>query len=187
MSRLPPIDPERLGQAARAIYDEIAADHRGEVRGPWPIELRVPETAKAYHDLYRRLCVNPKVGRRLFELMILVVARHLTAQFEWFAHERQALAHGVSPEIVEAIRDDRAPAFERDDERIVYTVTRELMERHRISPATYAAAFAEFGEEQLVELIVGAGTYTSIGMQLNAFDIQPPPDARLLDERRIPE
>lgn len=181
MSRLPEIDPATLSPLAREIYDEIAQDHRGHVRGPWPIELRVPETAKAYHDLYRRLCAHPNIGRRLFELMILVVARHYTAQFEWFAHERQALENGISPAVIEEIRHRRVPTFEKDDERIVYETTRELMEQHRLADATYARALELLSEEGIVELIVGAGTYVSIALQLNAFDIRIPADVRPLE------
>lgn len=178
-SRLSELDPAKLSAGQRAVYDEIESDH-GVVRGPWLIELRIPEVAHHYHELYRRLCVNPNVGRRLFELMIIVVARHWTSQFEWFAHERQALAHGVAPAIIDAIRERRPPDFEADDERMVYELTFELVETKRLRQETYDRGLAAFGEEGLVELIVGAGTYASIAMQLNAFDVTPPPEARLL-------
>ena len=179
MSRLPELDLAKLSPEQRKVYDDIESDH-GTVRGPWLIELRIPEVAHHYHELYRRLCMHPNVGRRLFELMVIVVARHWSSQFEWFAHERQALANGVAPAIVDAIRERRTPQFERDDERIAYELTTELVESKRLSQATYDRGLAAFGEEGLVELIVGAGTYASIAIQLNAFDVTPPPGARLL-------
>jgi 4-carboxymuconolactone decarboxylase len=181
MSRLPPLDPAALTSEQKRVYDHIAAGHsHGQVRGPWPIELRIPEVAQAYHALYERLCCKPKVGKRLFELMVIVVARHMDAQFEWFAHERQALEHGVPPAAVDAIRERRPPVFERDDERLVYELITELNQTHRLAQATYDRALAAFGEENLVELVTGAGTYTSIAMQLNAFEIAVPADARPL-------
>ena len=178
-SRLPVLDPAAMSAEQKAVYDDIATDH-GAVRGPWLIELRIPALAHHYHELYRRLCVNPVVGRRLFEMMVIVVARHWSAQFEWYAHERNALAQGIAPAVVEAVRERRVPVFEHDDERLVYELTSELLESKRLSQATYDRALAAFGEEQLVELIVGAGTYASIAMQLVAFDVTPPADARLL-------
>lgn len=181
MSRLPDLDPAALTPEQRRVYDDIAA-HHPRVRGPWQIELRIPEVAHHYHGLYERLCVRPNIGKRLFELMVIVVARDWTAQFEWYAHERQALANGIAPAVVDAIRERRSPTFERDDERLVYELTRELLETRRLSPATYGRALAAFGEENLVELITGAGTYVSIALQLCAFDVTPPPDARLLSE-----
>ena len=179
MSRLPDLDPAKLSPEQRTVYDDIASDH-GTVRGPWLIELRIPEVAHHYHELYRRLCVNPEIGRRLFELMVIVVARHWTSQFEWFAHERQALANGIAPAVVDAVRERRTPAFEHDDERVVYELITELVENKRLSQATYDRGLAAFGEVKLVELIVGAGTYASIAMQLNAFDVTPPAGARML-------
>ena len=50
----------------------------------------------------------------LIELMILVVGRNFTVQYMWAQHERQALANGIAPAAVEAIRERRAPAFDRD-------------------------------------------------------------------------
>jgi 4-carboxymuconolactone decarboxylase len=180
MSRLPDLEPAALSPEARAVYDDIALDH-ARVRGPWQIELRIPEVAHHYHGLYRQLCVNPKVGKRLFEMMVIVVARHFTAQFEWYAHERGALANGIAPAIVGAVRNRRIPTFEHADEQLVYELTRELLETNRRDKKTYERALAAFGEEHLVELIIGAGTYASIAMQLNAFDVTPPDDAVLLE------
>ncbi len=180
MSRLPKIDPAELSAEQRRIYDGIAAAHGGEVRGPWAIELRVPEVAEHMHALYDRLCVHPAIGKRLFELMVIIVARHWTSQFEWFAHERQARAAGIADAVIDAIRERRKPTFERDDERLVYGVVTELNQTQALSDATYARARETLGEAHLVELIAGMGTYTSIAIQLNAFDVEPPPDARRL-------
>jgi 4-carboxymuconolactone decarboxylase len=180
MSRLPVIDPAALSPEQRRIYDHIAAAHGGEVRGPWAIELRVPEVAEHMHALYERLCVRPAIGKRLFELMVIVVARHWTSQFEWYAHERLARANGISGEAIDAIRERRPPSFERADERLVYDVVSELNETHALSRPTYDRAREALGEEGLVELVAGVGTYTSIAIQLNAFDVETPPDARPL-------
>lgn len=181
MSRLATLDPAAMSPEQKRVYDAIAQAH-AQVRGPWQIELRIPEVAQAYHGLYERLCVHPKIGRRLFELMVIVVARHWTAQFMWAAHERLALEHGIAREIVDAIHAGTTPAFAADDERLVYDLTRELLDQRRLGQATYDRALTAFGEEQLVELIAGAGTYVSLAMQLVAFDWSPPAQGRRLAE-----
>lgn len=79
MSRLPKLERTALSAEQRRIYDGIAAAHEGQVRGPWAIELRVPEVAEHMHALYDRLCRHPAIGKRLFELMVIVVARHWTS------------------------------------------------------------------------------------------------------------
>jgi 4-carboxymuconolactone decarboxylase len=173
--RLPPLDPDALSPEQRRVYDDIAAHHTGHVRGPWAIALRVPELAHHAHELYERLSPNSKLGRRLLELTILVVARQWTSQFEWHTHEKYALEYGIPAAAVDAIRERRAPHFERDDERIVYDTVTELSESKALRPQTYERARAQFGEELLVELIGAAGLYTMIAMMLNAFDA-PVPD-----------
>ena len=172
MSRLATLDPAALTPEQKKVYDHIAQQH-AQVRGPWQIELRIPEVAQAYHRLYERLCVHPKIGRRLFELMVIVVAQHWSAQFMWSAHERLALEYGIAREIVDAVRAGQPPAFREPDERLVYELTRELLVERRLGQATYDRALAAFGEEQLVELITGAGTYVSLALQLVAFDWTP--------------
>lgn len=48
-----------------------------------------------------------------------------------------ALKLGVSPDIVEAIRERRAPNFTREDERLVYDTTMGLNATHTLSEASY--------------------------------------------------
>ena len=174
MARLPDLDPAALTAEQKRVYDYMAAQHTGHVRGPWAIALRVPEVAEHSHALYERLCVDTKLGKRLFELMVLVVARFWTSQFEWHTHEKYALEFGISPANVDAIRHRRTPVFEKEDEQIVYDVVTELSETKALSPPTYARAQAFFGDELLVELISAAGTYTMVAMMLNAFEAPVP-------------
>jgi 4-carboxymuconolactone decarboxylase len=176
VSRLPALDPATLTPYQRRIYDHIEKAH-GTVRGPWAVELRVPEVAEHMHALYDRLCRDTALGKRLFELMVILVARHWTAQFEWWAHARMALEAGISRAAVDAIRDRRRPVFERDDEQLVYDVVTEINDTHTLGEATYRRALEALGETLLVELISGMGTYTSIAIQLNVFDVPIPPDA----------
>lgn len=180
MQRLPDLDPAALTPEQRHVYDEVAAAHTGHVRGPWAIALRVPEVLQHSHDLYERLCRDTKLGLRLFELMVLVVARHWTSQFEWHTHEKYALEGGITPDVIDAIRHRRPPSFVREDEQLVYDVVTELSETKKLSDPTYARAREYFGEDLLVELISAAGLYTMVAMMLNAFEAPVPDTMRRL-------
>jgi 4-carboxymuconolactone decarboxylase len=179
--RLPALDPATLTPEQQRVYGEIAAAHTGNVRGPWAIGLRVPEVADHLHQLYERLARDSKLGQRLYELIVLVVARHWTAQFAWQTHEKNALAAGIAPATVDAIRERRTPRFERDDERIAYDTVTELSTSRALSDASYANAQAFFGDDLLVELISVAGLYTMVAMLLNAFDAPVPAGAARLE------
>ena len=125
MGRLPEIDASKLSSEQRIIYDDIMRA-RGHMRGPFAIWLRNAELGENTLKLQEMFASRVKLERRLLELMILVAARLATAQYAWFIHEPHALKFGISPEIVQAIRERRTPEFSREDERLVYDITMEL-------------------------------------------------------------
>ena len=180
MSRVPDLSLEGLTPEQKRIYSEIAGTRGGVVRGPFAIWLRTPAVAERANQFGNALRLDGRLDRRLFELMVLIVARHWSAQYEWFAHEQAALQAGLSPEVVEAIRDRRLPGLPRDDERLVYEIITELTETRTLSQPSYDRAVALLGLDLLVELITAAGFYTMVAMTLNAFDAPVPGDARPL-------
>jgi 4-carboxymuconolactone decarboxylase len=173
MSRLPEIDPDKLSPEQRAIYDGIMRA-RGHMRGPFAVWLRNAELCENTLKLQEMFASRVKLERRLLELMILVAARLASAQYAWFIHEPHALKFGISPEIVQAIRERRAPEFMRDDERLVFDITTELNATRALSEATYNRGLAMFGEQVLVELVSAIGFYSMVAMTLNAFAVAVP-------------
>ena len=110
MPRLPEIDETKLSPDQRKIYDEIKRV-RGQVRGPFAVWLRNAELAECTLKLQDLFASRVQLERRLVQLMILISARLATAQFAWFVHAPHALKLGISPDIVEAIRERRTPEF----------------------------------------------------------------------------
>jgi 4-carboxymuconolactone decarboxylase len=180
MGRLPEIDEAKLSPEQREIYDEIQRV-RGQVRGPFAVWLRNAELAKHTLALQDLFAARVQLERRLVQLMILVAARYANAQFAWFIHAPHALKLGISPEIVEAIRERRAPTFTREDERLVYDITTELNTTHSLSEENFNRAMAQFGEQKLVELVSAIGFYSMVAMTLNAFDVSVPEDKNPLE------
>jgi 4-carboxymuconolactone decarboxylase len=174
MPRAPDLDLPRLSAEQKRVYEAIQARLRSNtVRGPFAVLLNAPKVAEGAIATYGAFR-DGKIDKRLFELMILVVARHASAQFEWFAHAPRALEAGVAAETIAAIRERRAPALTREDEKMVYDVVSEMCVTRTLSQASYDRALALLGLEQLVELIAGTGFYVMIAMTLNAFDVAVP-------------
>ena len=90
MSRLPEIDPAKLHQEQRAIYDRMMRE-RGHMRGPFAVWLRNAELCDSTLKLQEMFASRVKLERRLLELMSLVAARQATAQYAGFIHEPDAL------------------------------------------------------------------------------------------------
>jgi len=179
MARVEDLKPETLSPEQKAIHDRIAGSRGGTVRGPFAIWLRNPKLADAA-DRFGTTLRNGDLDQRLFEIMVLVVARHWSAQYEWFAHERHARECGISPDAIEAIRHRRKPTFERDDERLVYELVTEMNETRTLSQATYDRAVAALGLDHVIELITSLGFYTMVAIMLNGFDAPVPGGERPL-------
>jgi 4-carboxymuconolactone decarboxylase len=173
MGRLPDIDETSLSSDQRAIYDQIMRA-RGHMRGPFAVWLRNAELCENTLKLQEMFASRVTLERRLLELMILVSARLATARYAWFIHEPRALEFGISPEIIQAIRERRMPEFTRDDERLVYDVTMELNTTRSLSEASYQRGMEVFGEQTMVELVSAIGFYSMVAMTLNAFAVSVP-------------
>lgn len=174
MSRVQLVDPAAMSGEQRKVYDSIASGPRGGVRGPFLALLQVPELADRIQHLGELLRYGTSFDRRLSELAIIVTARCLRCQYEWFAHAKLALDAGVPAAVVESIRVDQTPVFTDEKERLVWSFVRELVGSHRVTDATYAAVTQTFGTRGAVELAGIAGYYSMIAATLNAHAINPP-------------
>ena len=175
VGRLPQLTLETLTPAQKAASEEIAKLLRNPIpAGPFSALLHEPGMALGALQLFTASRADRQLDVRLFELMISILARHWNAQFEWYVHAPSAVAAGVSPEAIEAIRTGGVPKFEKSDEQTVYDVITELMNQRRLSQATYDRAIAILGQEQVVELITIAGYYTMIAMTVVAFEVPIP-------------
>ncbi|HTK12834.1 MAG TPA: carboxymuconolactone decarboxylase family protein [Xanthobacteraceae bacterium] len=175
MARVPDLRPEEMSSEQKRIHDAIANRRGGHVRGPFALWMRLPEVADRANALGNTLRVGSGLEKRLFELMVLVIARHWGAQYEWFAHEHQALKAGLASDVIEDLRDGRTPRFARDDEQLIYDVTHQMMTTRRLGQETYDRAQAALGLDLLIEFVASIGFYTMVAITLNAFD-GPVPD-----------
>jgi 4-carboxymuconolactone decarboxylase len=180
MARVPDVPFEELTAEQRRIHNEIAGARSGSVRGPFALWIRNPALAERANQFGNVLRLHGKLDKRLFELTVLIVARHWSAQYEWYTHERAALKAGLSAEVVEAIREKKPPEFAREDERLVYDVVSEINEKRTLGQASYDRALAALGLDLLIELIATTGFYSMVAMTLNAFDAPVPGGIRPL-------
>jgi 4-carboxymuconolactone decarboxylase len=179
MSRVPPLDPAALTDDQQRVAGLIAGA-RKNVRGPFTIWLRNPTLAEHANAFGVALRDSKVLDRRLFELAVITVCRAFTVQYAWSSHAPAAEAAGVSPEVIAAIRDNRRPNFQREDERVVYDVAAELMETKELSRATYDSAVAQFGIDGTVDLVSTVGYYAMVGIFLKSFDVPTPTGDRPL-------
>ena len=192
-NRLTKLVPDLLNEEQRALYDRVVAgprrkmgvslaDEEGGLIGPFNAYLHTPELGGRLEAAGVGLRELTVLAPRLREIAILVSAVHHRAQFEWYAHAQIARNEGVGGEAIEAIHGGRDPGFSDPTDAAVYRFSVELLEKHRVSEATFAALAEELSERERVELVFVLGYYALVSLTLNVFEValpegEPPPFA----------
>ena len=181
--RLPLPRREDLGDAGQRTCDNLA-DPEGEtirgLRGPGGLMLHSPELSRRARPLNRYLRYEAGLGGRVRELAILTIARELNSQFEWAAHEPEALGEGISREIIDIIKHRKDTKGLDEADAIVIELGHEIFGARKVTSATFARALRQFGRRTLVDLVALMGNYAGTAALLTAFDMQldpsqPPP------------
>lgn len=175
-SRIAKPDPDALPPDQKEVYDIIKNGPRGFVG--WPILgwLKRPDFCnRAQHlGLYSRY--GSSLPPRLSELAIMITERFWGGESDWWGHKPIAIKEGVSPEVLEALRQRKTPHFEKRDERVVYDLAMALFQHKRVTDVLYAEAIEVLGEDQVIDLTGLFGYYSMIAFSLLMFDVSPPPE-----------
>jgi len=172
--RFPQLTLEQLNEQQRPLGEEILKISSIGLGGPYNPMLRSPVMADRLFRLLDYLRFQTSVPRRLNEFAILIQARLLTSQVEWYAHYPLAIKAGLSEAVVADLKQGRRPTTMKPDESVVYDFCMELSTTHAVSDATFNKAKEMLGEQQLVDLVVLSGTYVTVAMLLSAAEEEVP-------------
>jgi 4-carboxymuconolactone decarboxylase len=166
--RLPPLSPEAMSEEQKSATG---------VRGPFIPLLRSPELMKRLQKVGEYLRYQSALERRLGEFAMLIVARHLTQQFEWQVHYPLAVEAGLAKETADALAQGARPRSMADDEALVYDFCAELLHTHGVADATYQRTLARFGERGVIDLVGLVGYFITVSLAMNVAHT-PTPMAR---------
>ena len=174
MPRIAILDRTAMNAEQARVYD-AAKNSGGPVGGPYYAYIRLPNLFEAAQNM--RVCLGggPLSGRER-QIAHLVIARHWSARYPWFAQVRASLAAGVEQSVIDAINARKTPNLGDARERACYEVASELLANKRLSDATFAAAEKTLGLEHLVALVATTGSFSMTCLTTNAFDVSPPAD-----------
>ncbi len=173
--RFKPLTYDEMTPAQKTMLEHLLAGPRAGANGPFNVLLRSPEMGDIAQQFGASMRFNQSMPRKLNELAIIITARYWSAQYEWYAHHRAALAAGLSPAIADAIAAGKRPTGMQRDEEAVYTFCSELLTTKQVSDATFKTAKDTVGEKGVVDLIGVMGWYQLVSMLLNT-DRYPLPD-----------
>ena len=172
--RLPLLKREELDETARKTYDDAArpgASIAG-LQGPAGVQLYSPKTTAHLRALNRYLRFESGFSPRIREIAILATAREMDSQFEWVAHEPEALKEGVPQAVIDVIKYRKSTEGLDETDAAVITLGRELWRDHKVKSETFAKLKALFGPNKLVDLVLLMGNYAGTAALLTAVDMQ---------------
>ena len=166
---------DEMSAEQRTTAQAIVSGPRGGMKGPFKALLSSPDLADRVQRVGEYVRFKSSIHPRLNELAILLVARHWTAQFEWYAHRELAMKAGLSPAIADAIAEGRKPEDMPEEEALVWQFGSELLATREVTDATFGSVAATFGERGVIDLIGAMGYYTIVSMVLNVDRVPLPP------------
>lgn len=181
--RLPLPKRDDLDEYGKKVFDKMAG--RGErslrgLRGPTGIRMYSPKLAELSNALSQYLRFDAGFSGRIRELAILVTAREMDNQFEWAAHEPEALKEGLPKETVEVVKYRKGVEGLPETDAVIIQFGRQLFGQKKVNSETFARALKIFGSKRLVDLVSLMTNYSSTAALLDAFDMQLDPDQKPL-------
>jgi 4-carboxymuconolactone decarboxylase len=180
-NRLPLPKRAELDAEAQASYDRIVKGGHGAIRGlrgPSGIQLHSPTYSKHARPVNYYLRYEAGFSARVREVAILTTARECDSQFEWAAHEPEALKEGIAPALIDVIRNRSPLAGVDPADATIITLGREMFGARKVSAVTYEAALKQFGRRALVDLVALMANYAGTAAILTAFDMQLDPGTK---------
>ena len=179
VDRMPPLAMSALDGKQRKVAEELINGPRGGVKGPFIPLLRSPELVDRLGKVGEYLRFGSSLQPRISELVMLVVAREWTNQFEWAVHVPLALKNGIRQEAVDALAEGRRPRDLAEDEEIACEICEELSRTKGLCDTTYRRALEKFGEVGLIDIATVYGYFVTVCAIMNLAHTPAPADARV--------
>jgi 4-carboxymuconolactone decarboxylase len=160
--RFPELSVTQLDDQQRPIADRILKFSKIGIGGPYHIMLRSPQAAQQIINLMEYLRFQSTVPNRLKEFSIMIQGRLWRSQVEWATHYAPAIKAGVSPDTLAQLKSNIRPTSMQPDEAAVYDFCMELYTKHAVSDETYGRLHQFLNDQQIVDLTLLGGTYTTV-------------------------
>jgi 4-carboxymuconolactone decarboxylase len=180
--RLPLPKRDDLDEAGKSTYDRGTTPGAtiAGLQGPAGVQLYSSKTAAHLTAINRYLRFEAGLAPRVREIAILTTAREMNSQFEWVAHEPQALQEGVEQSVIDVIKYRKSTAALDATDATVIELGRQIWRDHKVTSELFARAKAMFGPNKLVDLVLLMGNYAGTAALLTAVDMQLHPEQKSL-------
>ena len=134
--RLPLPNREDLDEAGKKAYDRGTTPGAtiAGFQGPRGIQLFSPKTAAMRSGAQPVSALRGGLHRHVREVAILATAREMDSQFEWVAHEGEALKEGVPQSTIDIIKYRRSTDGVDATDALIIELGRQLWRDHKVKP-----------------------------------------------------
>ncbi|MBI4190413.1 MAG: carboxymuconolactone decarboxylase family protein [Betaproteobacteria bacterium] len=164
---------DEMSTEQRRIAERAMSGPTRKRGGGWNVFVRSVGVAGPLEQLGEYVRFKSDIPQRLKELVIVIMARRLTAQYAWSVHYPAAIKTGISVSALDQIAAGQRPTDLQPDETVIYDFCVTLLEGKNISDATFASVVDEYGESGLVDLLALMGYYFILGMALTVDKFPP--------------
>ena len=180
--RIPPLNRHEYAEQIVAATTKLKDAVSGK-EGP-PVSLEnCPEmvaTLLRHPDLWDRLsqlsaqvqCVHAKLPSRLRQLAIMRAMWLCGAPYQWGEHLARTKNAGVSDEEIERIKEGSGAARWNSLDKAIMSAVEEFRTDTFVSDATWSVLANQLDENQLLELLVLIGQFTTVAFVLNSLRIR---------------
>lgn len=185
-ARKTPLAPADLTPEQRALYDELTTGPRvnaarpggpvdadGRLTGPFDAMLYVPSVGTPLQRLGAALRYHGTLADDVRELVICATAAYWESSYEQSAHERIALAAGVSQQALDAVRRGEIPEGVGEAATAALRYAALLLDHTIPDDAAYTELVGVLGRDGLFEVSTLVGYYWTLATQLETFGVTP--------------
>lgn len=162
-----PLEPEQWDHSLA----QILADMDGAPLNVHRLMAHHPQLLKAWWNFRNYSVKGGALGRRGGELVILRVATHMRAWYEWASHVDRSLTCGLTLDEIERVKSPLpAPGWAPADGQLLAAVD-ELIARHGLSKESLAALTEFYSPQQIMDLMAIHGMYVILGCMINTWGL----------------
>jgi alkylhydroperoxidase family enzyme len=174
-----PLPLQEWDESLSAVLDDMS----GQPLNVHSLMANHPQLLNAWWN-YRNYSVNGgDLAQRDRELVILRVAFHTGAWYEWASHVDRGQQVGLSLEEIERVANGPGAPDWPAKETALLTAVDELINKRAITAATQENLSGYFRANQIMDIIAIHGMYVTLGCMINTWSLE-------LDERveqRLPD
>ena len=131
-----------------------------------------PDLLSAWWNYRMHSVHGGDLEQRDCELVILRVAVHMEAWYEWAAHVVRGIAAGLAlDEIDRVAKGPSAAGWNKQDATLLESVD-QLIENHRIDSETLNNLGEFFSDKQMMDIVSLQGLYVSIACLIGTWEVE---------------